>query len=124
MMPGLPRGAGMTIVIQNMAFPRSISAMLAAWLAVCIVNAGVGVGGRQARPPAPAPDKPVTFSADIAPMLTVTCQPCHYKGGKVYDHLPFDQYETVRKLGGKLNTRLKDKNADLVTRWIKGGSQK
>ena len=64
----------------------------------------------------------VTFNADIAPILQTKCQPCHFKGGKVFDHLPFDQYETVRKLGERLTTRLKGQDADLVTRWVKAGS--
>ena len=66
--------------------------------------------------------KPVTFKDDISPLLKANCTPCHFKGGKVYGKLPFDNYETVRKLGRKLNTRLQDEKADLVTRWIKGGS--
>jgi len=107
------------------------SAALPVVMALLLVRPGlVRVAPRdaQAKPPAPAPApapaKAVTFTADIAPMLAANCQPCHFKGGKVFDRLPFDEYETVRKVGAKLNTRLKDKNADLVTRWLKGGSPK
>jgi hypothetical protein len=68
-------------------------------------------------------DKPksVSFSADIAPLLAAKCQPCHFKGGKVFDTLPFDQYRTVAKVASRLNTRLRDKDADLVARWIAAG---
>jgi len=66
--------------------------------------------------------KPVTFKGDIAPLLNEKCQPCHFKGGKVFDKLPFDQYQTVVKVASRLNTRLKGKDAELVARWIEGGS--
>jgi len=36
--------------------------------------------------------------------------PCHFAGGRVYDRLPFDKPETIRKLGTKLFTRIKDEN--------------
>jgi hypothetical protein len=64
----------------------------------------------------------VTFTADIAPLLAAKCQPCHFKGGKVFDKLPFDQYKTVVKIAPRLNTRLKGKDGELVARWIEGGS--
>ena len=66
--------------------------------------------------------KPVTFSADIAPLLAAKCQPCHFKGGKVFDKLPFDQYKTVVKLAPRLHTRLKGEDEQLVARWIAQGT--
>ena len=36
--------------------------------------------------------------------------PCHFRGGKMYDRLPFDKPDTIRKLGTKLFTRIDDKN--------------
>ena len=66
--------------------------------------------------------KPVTFRTDIAPLLNEKCQPCHFKGGKVFDKLPFDQYKTVVRIAPRLNTRLKGKDAELVAKWIEGGS--
>lgn len=66
--------------------------------------------------------KAATFTADIAPLLAAKCQPCHFKGGKVFDRLPFDQYKTVAKVASRLNTRLKDKDAELVARWIEEGT--
>jgi hypothetical protein len=65
--------------------------------------------------------KPVTFTADIAPLLAAKCQPCHFKGGKVFDKLPFDQYKTVVRIASRLHTRLKDQDAELVARWIAAG---
>jgi len=77
--------------------------------------AGRGAGAAQT-------EKPVTFTRDIAPILASKCRPCHFEGGKVFAKLPFDRYDTVRTLGERLNTRLKDSDADLVTRWVKAGS--
>jgi hypothetical protein len=36
--------------------------------------------------------------------------PCHFTGGQVYDRLPFDRPETIRKLGTKLFTRIKEED--------------
>ncbi len=63
----------------------------------------------------PAPARSVTFAADVAPVLA-RCQPCHFPGGKVYDRLPFDRPETVRTLGTKLFTRIKDPDHQQVIR--------
>jgi len=68
-----------------------------------------------------APRDAVTFKDDIGPLLKEKCSPCHFDGGKVFDRYPFDNYETVRKLGKRLNTRLKGENADLVKSWIESG---
>lgn len=47
------------------------------------------------------------FVRDVRPILE-RCQPCHFSGGQMYDRLPFDRPETVRLLGAKLFTRIKD----------------
>lgn len=47
------------------------------------------------------------FAKDIAP-LVARCQPCHFAGGKMYAPLPFDKPETIRKLGTRLFTRIKE----------------
>ena len=36
--------------------------------------------------------------------------PCHFSGGQMYDRLPFDQPATIKKLGFKVFTRIKDEN--------------
>jgi len=56
------------------------------------------------------------FETEIKPILQVRCQPCHFPGGKVYDHLPFDKPETITKLGEKLFTRIKDKEEQRLIR--------
>ena len=63
----------------------------------------------------PAPKKPA-FETDVKPILQSRCQPCHFQGGKVYDHLPFDKPETITRLGEKMFTRIKDKEEQRVIR--------
>jgi len=65
--------------------------------------------------PKPAPAS-VTFKKDVAPLLAARCQPCHFPGGKTYVKLPFDRAETVRLLGTKLFTRIKDEPSQNVVR--------
>jgi hypothetical protein len=74
------------------------------------VSAGTG------STPAAAPQKSATdsakvdFQTQIRPILAGRCQPCHFSGGKVYDKMPFDRPETIKSLGTKLFTRIKDEN--------------
>lgn len=52
----------------------------------------------------------VDFAADVKPILEKQCKPCHFSGGTMYKELPFDHPETIKKLGNKLFTRIKDEN--------------
>jgi uncharacterized membrane protein len=52
----------------------------------------------------------VDFSTQIKPVLQAKCQPCHFNGGKVYAQMPFDRPETIKTLGTKLFTRIKDEH--------------
>ena len=56
------------------------------------------------------------FDKQIKPILQSRCQPCHFQGGKVYDHLPFDRPETITRLGTKLFTRIKDEKEQRLIR--------
>jgi hypothetical protein len=56
------------------------------------------------------------FETKIKPIFQARCQPCHFPGGKVYDHLPFDKPETINRLGEKLFTRIKDKEEQRLIR--------
>ena len=59
--------------------------------------------------PSPAPQAArIDFETQIRPLLQEKCSPCHFAGGRMYDRLPFDREETIRKLGKALFTRLKD----------------
>jgi uncharacterized membrane protein len=58
----------------------------------------------------------VDFDSQIKPVLQGKCQPCHFSGGKVYTKMPFDRPETIKTLGTKLFTRIKDENERRVIR--------
>ena len=61
--------------------------------------------------PASAPTTArVDFPTQIKPVLQAKCQPCHFSGGKVYAQMPFDRPETIKTMGTKLFTRIKDEN--------------
>jgi len=66
----------------------------------------------RAQPASDAAKSPakVDFSTQIKPILEARCQPCHFSGGKVYQRMPFDRPETIKTLGTKLFTRIKDEN--------------
>jgi hypothetical protein len=52
----------------------------------------------------------VDFETQLKPIFKSKCMPCHFSGGQVYERLPFDKPETIRKLGTKLFTRIKAEN--------------
>ena len=56
------------------------------------------------------------FETQIKPIFQARCQPCHFKGGQVYDRMPFDKPETITRLGEKLFTRIKDKEEQRLIR--------
>lgn len=57
------------------------------------------------------PKAKVDFDTQIQPIFKSKCMPCHFNGGKMYDRLPFDKPETIRKLGTKLFTRINDEDS-------------
>ena len=58
----------------------------------------------------------VDFTTQIKPIFEARCQPCHFSGGKVYAKMPFDRAETIKTMGTKLFTRIKDENERRVIR--------
>lgn len=52
----------------------------------------------------------VDFDTQVKPILKSNCMPCHFEGGQMYDRLPFDKPDTIRKLGTRLFTRIKEEN--------------
>ncbi|HUS12807.1 MAG TPA: hypothetical protein VMZ30_20220 [Pyrinomonadaceae bacterium] len=58
----------------------------------------------------------VDFATEIRPILEARCQPCHFSGGKVYAKMPFDRPETIKTMGTKLFTRIKQENERRVIR--------
>jgi len=55
------------------------------------------------------------FSAKVLPIVE-KCQPCHFKGGKVYTKLPFDDPKTIIHLGTKLFSRIQDEKEQAIIR--------
>jgi hypothetical protein len=67
--------------------------------------------------PAPQPKtQPVDFQTQIRPILEKRCQPCHFTGGKMYEKMPFDRPQTIRTLGEKMFTRIKDPKEQAILR--------
>ena len=58
-----------------------------------------------------APKARVDFNRQVQPIFKSKCMPCHFSGGQMYDRLPFDRPETIRKLGTRLFTRIKDEDS-------------
>jgi hypothetical protein len=58
----------------------------------------------------------IDFLTQVKPIFEARCQPCHFSGGKVYDKMPFDRAETIKRLGTKLFTRIKDEKEQLLIR--------
>ena len=50
----------------------------------------------------------VDFETQLKPIFKSKCMPCHFSGGKMYDRLPFDKPATIKKLGVRLFTRIKE----------------
>lgn len=59
---------------------------------------------------APTAKARIDFETQLQPIFKSKCMPCHFSGGKMYDRLPFDKPETIRKLGVRLFTRIKEQN--------------
>jgi hypothetical protein len=58
----------------------------------------------------------VDFTMHVKPIFQARCQPCHFSGGVMYQRLPFDRPETIKTLGEKLFTRIKDENERQIIR--------
>lgn len=56
------------------------------------------------------PKARVDFDTQLKPIFQSKCMPCHFSGGQMYERLPFDKPETIRKLGHRLFTRIKEEN--------------
>ena len=63
-----------------------------------------------AAPVSSAPKARVDFDTQLKPIFQSKCMPCHFSGGQMYDRLPFDKPATIRKLGTRLFTRIKEEN--------------
>jgi hypothetical protein len=62
----------------------------------------------------------VDFDTQLKPIFQSRCMPCHFSGGQMYERLPFDRSETIRKLGTKLFTRIrKEEERQLLEQFLK-----
>lgn len=61
-------------------------------------------------PASSAPKARVDFDTQLKPIFQSKCMPCHFSGGQMYDRLPFDKPATIKKLGTRLFTRIKEEN--------------
>jgi len=50
------------------------------------------------------------FEKDIQPILQSHCTPCHFKGGKMYDRMPFDKSKTLVDFQAGILRRLKNED--------------
>jgi len=66
--------------------------------------------------PNSVPTKRPDFDTEIKPIFQARCQPCHFQGGQVYDKMPFDKPETIKRLGTRLFTRIKDEKERTLIR--------
>jgi hypothetical protein len=62
------------------------------------------------RPVSSEPKARVDFDTQLKPIFQSKCMPCHFSGGQMYDRLPFDKPATIRKLGTRLFTRIKEEH--------------
>jgi hypothetical protein len=58
----------------------------------------------------------VDFATQVRPIFESRCNPCHFKGGTMYERLPFDQPETIKALGTKLFSRIKNEDEQRLIR--------
>ncbi|HEX8845660.1 MAG TPA: hypothetical protein VF791_13495 [Pyrinomonadaceae bacterium] len=91
---------------------RAVAPILLLALAMCgcakLKASAPAVPVESAHEPTVSSPAKVDFKTQIRPILEARCMPCHFAGGTMYERLPFDRPETIKKLGTKLFTRLKD----------------
>ena len=61
-------------------------------------------------PASPATTTKIEFEKDIQPILQSHCTPCHFKGGKMYERMPFDQSKTLVDFQQGILRRLKNED--------------
>jgi|ERR671928_1970179 uncharacterized membrane protein len=62
----------------------------------------------------------IDFDKQVRPIFESRCTPCHFAGGTMYERLPFDRAQTIKTLGAKLFTRIKDeKEQSLIREFLK-----
>ena len=106
-------------------FPGAVAWALLA-CAPTLPAAGPGPAAAGSKPPTEAPlatPPPATVEADlfttsVKPALATSCAPCHVRGGKMYDRMPFDDPAVVRSHSEGILKRLKGESHEALARWI------
>jgi len=85
--------------------------------------AATSAGASAERTPAPTdaaePVADAVFAATVRPVLASRCTPCHERGGRMYDRLPFDDASVVASHADPVLRRLKEpKDKDAVEAWL------
>lgn len=79
-------------------------------------TADLGQQPQATQPSAATTPAKVDFTSQVRPIFESRCMPCHFQGGTMYQRLPFDQPRTIKSLGEKLFTRIKNENERRVIR--------
>lgn len=53
------------------------------------------------------PELRAVFREQVLPILEARCRPCHFPGGDQYGQLPFDEPDTILRLGEPALKRLR-----------------
>jgi hypothetical protein len=62
----------------------------------------------------------VNYQTQIQPILQMTCSPCHFPGGKMYEKMPFDKGETIISHEAGILKRIKDEQkVALIKKYIR-----
>ena len=64
---------------------------------------------------------PLEFEKDIQPILQSHCTPCHFKDGKMYQRMPFDQSKTLVEFQDGILRRMKnEEEATKIKQYLAG----
>ena len=89
--------------------------LLTVGLCACSRNPTIAVQAMSLKPESSEKAR-IDFDSQVKPILQQRCQPCHFSGGVMYARLPFDRAATIKTLGTKMFTRIKDQKEQQVIR--------
>ena len=67
---------------------------------------------------------PIDFDKNVLPILKANCSPCHFKGGKLYEKLPFDQPSTIINHSEGILKRIKNEEAATIRQFVEENTKK
>jgi hypothetical protein len=119
----LPSLLAIVVPLAACAGPRALERPAPAAAAVeppgpAISETPAAAPAARAGPAAGAPADAV-FAATVRPILASRCTPCHEKGGRMYERLPFDDGSVVASHADSVVRRLKEpKEKEAVQAWV------